>query len=185
MRRLPAETPDGDDKKKTSVRYWLNQGYRWGVIAAGDTHDGRPGNSLFSAADGGLAGLYVNEFSRHGVRRALAERRVFGTNGCRALLDFETGGAAMGGVAAGGGARTLRFRVVAAGESMRVVLVKNGEEIAARDHYVPGLWSEFTDTSGGDAYYYLRAEGDRGFYSTKSGAGRCLVWSSPIWVISP
>lgn len=157
----------------SSVRQELNRGTIMGIIASGDSHDGRPGNSIFSAYDGGLVAFYVDQFNRQGVYEALKNRHVYATNGCRAVLDFSINGHPMGDQFSSKEPRRIRYRIIAGPETGSVRIIKNGEEFHINDQYTFGSWVEFIDEDPSPSYYYLRGS---------TSGGQCVVWSSPIWV---
>ena len=153
-----------------SVRDALAAGYRLGFLAAGDSHDGRPGGSRWGAHSGGLGAVYWEEASRAGLQDALRSRRVYGTTGPRALVDFEVDGVGMGGVVPAAPEHRLRFRVLDAQPILGVTLVRDGVEWRTIDG--PVGWVEAVDATAGASSYYLRAELSEGHFA----------WSSPVFV---
>ncbi len=162
--------PSGDDGGWGSVRDALNAGYRLGIIAAGGSHDGRPGNSRWGGQPGGLAGVYWTERSRAGLQEAMRSRRVYGTTGSRTLLEFEVDGVVMGGEVPAAPNHRLRFRVIDAQGVASATIVRNGVEWTTVD--TPRGWVELEDPDEGPAWWYLRARLDDGN----------LAWSSPVFV---
>ena len=79
-----------------SVRDALNRGYKLGILAAGDTHDGHPGRRTVGAPTNGLAAFRTRDRTREAVWRALKERQVYGTSGPRILLATDWDGTAPG-----------------------------------------------------------------------------------------
>jgi histidinol phosphatase-like PHP family hydrolase len=80
------------------VRDAFNRGHRLGILASGDTHDGRPGLRSVGAPTNGLAAFRTGERTRDAVFRSIRERRVYGTSGARILLAGRWGSAAPGSV---------------------------------------------------------------------------------------
>ncbi len=163
----------------------LKLGRRYGIIASGDVHDGRPGNAIsYAQAEpaayrytqpGGLVGIHAPELTRAAVFDALWNRRVFGTTGPRMLIHFQIGETPMGSELRG--RETLEAIIEAHTEApiARVDLVRNGEDFqhwepAARD---ARLIAEIPPPSGEDSYYarITREDGEMG-------------WSSPIWRVA-
>lgn len=153
-----------------SVRDAIAAGYRLGFLAAGDSHDGRPGTSRWGGHPGGLGGVYWSEPSRAGLQDAFVRRSLYGTTGRRTIVEFEVDGVPMGGVAPTASSHRLRFRVVDAAPVESVTLVRDGVEWAT----VPGApgWQEVEDPEGGAGSYYLRAQLTDGH----------LAWSSPVYL---
>jgi hypothetical protein len=173
--KCPNAIPTAPDQT-SSVRQWLLTGHRMAMVAAGDSHDGRPGNSLFSGRPGGLTGFYLARTDRKGVYDAIEKGRTFGTNGCRAVLDFSINGHPMGSTFQDETVKNYRFRVVAPFMPMTVVMVKNGHEYEAITSSKQGQWIDFTDSDTKPAVIYLRAQ---------SEDNSCIVWSSPIRIEAP
>jgi hypothetical protein len=162
--------PSGDDGGWGSVRDALSAGYRLGLIAGGDSHDGRPGTSGWGAQPGGLGAVLWTERSRDGLQDALRSRRVYGTTGSRTIVDFEVDGASMGGVVKASTEHRIRFRVVDASPVRSVALVRNGIEWKTLDGAIG--WQEVVDTDPEPSSWYLRAQLLDGN----------LAWSSPVFL---
>ncbi|MBZ0274427.1 hypothetical protein K8I61_20515 [bacterium] len=166
----PASTPFA-----ISVHDALDAGMRVAFIAAGDSHDGRPGNTQFSASPGGLTAFAVDTVDARGVYEAMRDRRTYATSGCRVHLEFTLNKQPMGSVVAMAARmpRVLRFRMVSNDAKTEIALVRNGETVVTVDEYMPGTRWTFTDRNEGDAWYYVRA---------RANNGTCHVWTSPIWL---
>ncbi len=69
----------------------FEMGYRFGIHANSDGHKGRSGASHPGAAKfgcyGGLSCMLSSELTRTGIAGAWRSRHVYGTTGCRSLLD--------------------------------------------------------------------------------------------------
>ena len=69
----------------------FEQGYRVGICANSDGHKGRPGASYPGAttfgAYGGLTCLLAKDLTRQSIADCMRARHVYGTTGCRMLLD--------------------------------------------------------------------------------------------------
>jgi hypothetical protein len=128
-----SEAPDAplpiyDPVAGNFVRDVLDDGVKLGFIGSGDSHDGHPGaHHLESPLGFGLAALWASDLTRAELRHALAQRRVYATNGARILLEVSLDGAPMGSAIAaardGADEATLRVRTVAEGPLERVDLV--------------------------------------------------------------
>jgi hypothetical protein len=74
----------------------LARGFRLGILASGDTHDGHPGLRGPDYPSMGLAGIWAKELTREGVLEALGAKRLYGTSGARIILEFTVDGHRMG-----------------------------------------------------------------------------------------
>lgn len=154
----------------------LARGYRLGFVGSGDSHDGHPGLPQLAAPSGGLAAIYADEATREGVRRALAARRCYATNGPRILLEAALAGRPMGSLVPPGDA-TLHVRVTATAPLARVELVR-GADAAALRRFEPGagpselvLDTPVAGLRAGEALYVRAVQADDG-----------AAWSSPWFV---
>ena len=83
-------------QKGSFVRDALARGYKLGIIASGDTHNGHPGMGTPTLPTGGLIAFYATELTRDYIWDALKKRRVYGTSGKRIILDFKINNHLMG-----------------------------------------------------------------------------------------
>jgi len=176
---------------ENSVRKGLEKGYRMGIIASGDSHDGLAGNSSWMRVRrgwrNGLVAVWATELTREAVFDALWNRSCYGTTGERIILSFTLNGAKMGSelsLDSDRAGRCIRVRAIGTVRISRIVIVRNGEEV--RIHSGTGedesfTWSDeedfqkvsLTDYEGKHFIsYYVRIEQADGE----------LAWSSPIWV---
>lgn len=74
----------------------LKLGYKFGFVGGGDTHDGRPGDSLYPESrlagtdkfwPGGFTGVWAPALSRQAVFDAIKRRRTYATTQSRIFLD--------------------------------------------------------------------------------------------------
>ena len=174
-----------------SIRSGLNKGYRFGLVASGDSHDGRPGTSdwmrLRRGFPNGLVAVHAKELTRETIFDALWDRHCYGTTGARIILFFGLNGAHMGDELSGAEhkrRRVLQVRAIGTGPIAAVDVVRNGREVhtlrPASDE-VEFEWEDRDDfdrvcLTGYDGkpfvYYYVRvtqADGE-------------IAWSSPIWI---
>ncbi len=174
-----------------SIQAGLARGYRMGIIASGDSHDGLPGNSswmrLRQGHRGGLAAVYADELTRESIFDALWVRFCYGTTGARIILWYTLNGAPMGRELTGEDHRTRRrIHIYAIGTApiSRIVIIRNGAEVYIHpgsgieeqidfEDAVPFESVSLTDYEGKPfIYYYVRVEQSDGE----------IAWSSPVWV---
>lgn len=146
------------------VQDGLARGYKLGIIGSGD-HSGAP-----------LACVYAPALTRADIFYALKNRRCYGTNGPKIVLDFRVDGRFMGEIF-DSQAANHEIKVLACGRSIdRVDIWKDGrivhtEQVGGRDQ----TSFSYTDTSAPDrreSYYYARV--------IQKGMG--MAWSSPVWI---
>lgn len=159
------------------VRSALDQGYRFGFLGSGDSHDGHPGLSWEAPqhATGGLAGILADELTRDGVYDALKARRVYGTNGPRIVLRVALDGHPMGSIVPLSELQeesSLYIRVEGTAPIETVEVIHNGR-IQRRE--IGGtrleVLAELEDLAAGDYIYVRVIQSDRG-----------TAWSSPIFI---
>lgn len=173
-----------------SVRVALGLGYRLGITASGDSHDGRPGASRWLRVrhgyPGGLTAVVAPELTREAVFEALYNRYCYGSTGARILLSFTLNGHPMGSELHEERdriERRLDVSVIAEDEISELIVIRNGTVIRRwqsgmelRVSYVDADPFEEAALRGFDGclflYYYVRVKQEDGE----------LAWSSPIWV---
>lgn len=163
-------------KKGHFVRYALAKGYRLGIIASGDSHNGHPGRRDVGALTAGLMGVYAEALDRESIWKALKNRRVYATSGARIILDFRINGHPMGEIAYYNNenkVRDISGEVIGTDVIQEIVIIKNGVNL----HTIQGKgvkntihYLDKTVLKEGD-YYYLRVIQEDGE----------MAWSSPIW----
>ena len=167
------------------VREALKKGYRFGLIASADGHDGQPGNAQrrpYEASGrhgaSGWAAVLTDELTRENVFDALYDRRCYATSGVPIGLSFEVNGAVMGSElpTMESGQPVLRIGVDGANGIDHIRIMKNGA--FAHTHFTHGErhseleWADDAYDPSGTNFYYVRAvqvDGES-------------AWSSPIWV---
>lgn len=176
---------------QNSVRSALARGYRLGIVASGDSHDGRSGNSdwmrVRKGYRNGLVAVYAPELTREAVFDGLWDRRCYGTSGPRILLDFALNQARMGqelDTDSDRSCRRIQVDVAGTAPLREIAVVRNGRAAYIRrekEEQAAFEWidqEEFAEISleGYDGrpfvYYYIRILQEDGE----------MVWSSPIWV---
>jgi hypothetical protein len=160
-----------------SVQDALARGYKLGIVASGDSHNGHPGRRDPGAITAGLMGVYAEELTRESVWKALKRKRVYGTSGTRMIVAFQINGHTMGETIAssdGNRARDIAGKVIGTDVIQEITIIKNnaalhtvrGQGVEEAVHYL-----DKTPARTGD-YYYMRVLQEDGE----------IAWSSPIWV---
>ena len=174
-----------------SVQQALSRGYRLGILASGDSHDGHPGNSewlrLRRGYSSGLVAVSCPELTREAVFDALWNRRCYGTSGTRILLSFTLNDASMGEEVDRPEDRIMRrlhIEVAGTAPVRDVTVVRNSRDVyiyhgSGSNEAFEWVDEENFETVCLDAYdgtpfiyYYIRVVQEDGE----------LAWSSPIWV---
>jgi hypothetical protein len=179
---------DADRLDGLTVRDALNRGYRMGLIASSDGHDGHAGEAqgigtrgpdYFSPLGSGWMACFGEQLSREGVYQAMHDRRCYGTTGVPILLWFSLNGAEMGAElpALPAGARP-RLAIACRGANGldHVRIVKNGRVV--HTEFCHGEWE--TDLEWEDAGYM--PETPAYYYVRVVQVDRQSAWSSPVWV---
>lgn len=114
----------GPSDHKSTMRYGLAQGHRFGVIASTDHHSAHPGSYGH-----GLAGVWSTDRSREAIWEALLARRTWAMTGDRIDLQFSINGVAMGGNIAPGGENNVDIAVEAGSPIDCVDVIRDGAVI--------------------------------------------------------
>jgi len=163
-------------KKGHFVRYALARGYRLGIIASGDSHNGHPGRREVGALTSGLMGVYAEMLDRESIWKALKNRRVYATSGARIILDFKINGYSMGEIASLSNKNDARFvsaEVIGSDVIKEITIIKNGFDLYTTQGQGIENTVKYIDVSLAKEgeYYYLRVVQEDGE----------MAWSSPIW----
>ena len=156
----------------------LSAGFQVGFVATSDGHRRDPG------AGGGLTGIYAPELTPPAIIEALRRHRVFATNGSRIEIDARANGVFMGQDVPSDGDVRLSLDVRAPRPIMRIVLVKDGDEVltVAGEGRRAIQQTHLDRPSPGLHWYYWRIEqeGSSPDYpgNLKVAEGH-LAWSSP------
>ncbi len=160
------------------VRDALDRGYRLGIIASGDTHDGHPGRRTEGARVNGILGVFARELTREALWEAFHRRHVYGTTGAKILLFFRVADAPMGSEVTwpeGSGALPIALMAVGCAPIRTVEIIRDGRVILQE----PGegllarlLVEDPAPPTEGTSYYYARILQQDGE----------MAWSSPVWV---
>ena len=164
-------------KQGAFVRDALARGYKLGIIASGDTHDGHPGRRSVGAAVNGIVAVYSPELTREGVWEAFKNRQVYGTSGPKIILNFRVADSPMGSEVkwtASKGALPIAVRIVACDDIEVIEIIRNGVPVfGVRGN---GVFAQFLmqdpEPLAGESWYYVRVV-------QKDGN---MAWSSPVWV---
>jgi hypothetical protein len=162
------------------VRDALSRGYRLGIIASGDSHDGHPGQRSINARVNGVVGVYASELTREAVWEAFQKRRVYGTSGSKIILNFRVGDSPMGSQVSWAKSRgpvPIAFRAVCCDDIDTVEIIRNGVPIfREKGENIDGVFVilliEDPEPQEGTSRYYARV-------LQKDGS---MAWSSPVWV---
>lgn len=162
------------------VRDALSRGYKLGIMASGDTHDGHPGQRSVNAPVTGLLAVYASELTREAVWEAFRGRRVYGTSGPKIILNFRVCDMPMGSEvqwSKSKGPVPILFRAVCCEEIERIEIFRNGVPLfMQRGEELGGVFAillvEDPEPLPGTSWYYARVV-------QKDGN---LAWSSPIWL---
>jgi hypothetical protein len=160
-----------------SVQDALARGYRLGIVASGDSHNGHPGRRDPAAITAGLMGVYAEELTRESVWMSIKSKRVYGTSGTRMIVDFHINEHIMGETISSSdenSARDISGDVIGTDVIQEVTIIKNnaalhtvrGQGVEAAVRYL-----DKTVARTGD-YYYMRVLQEDGE----------IAWSSPIWI---
>ncbi len=162
------------------VRDALSLGYKLGIMASGDTHDGHPGQRSVNAPVTGIMGVYAAELSREAVWEALKKRQVYGTSGPKIILNFRVGDSPMGSEIKWPKSRgpiPIVLRTVCCEKIERIEIIRSGVPIFVEtSEKIDGVFAvlliEDPKPQEGTSWYYARV-------IQKDGN---MAWSSPVWV---
>lgn len=172
-------------EKRAHVQCALDRGYRVGIIAGSDGHDGYGGQTRHHIQNlsrhqgpfypSGITGVYATNVSREAIWDALWNRRCYGTTGEKIKLRFSINGKPMGSTLVKDEASSLSVEAEIAGTAdvQKVELICDGQ--VSRRAYGSSPQEIFrTKLSAGEVtnYSYIRVR------QTNGG----IAWSSPVWV---
>lgn len=156
------------------MQHALEEGLKFGVIAASDNHDSHPGRSIWGPYPGGLAGIWAKELSREAVWDALFNYASYGTSLDRIYVDFRVNGRLMGSTLPMPEKVQISADVIGKTDQLVVDLIRDNESLAQFETDTGWLDIRFEDkTAVGGHFYYLRVTQENGE----------RAWSSPIWLL--
>ena len=170
------DRPPGVPEGVSSVAEVLDAAGPLGIMAAGDSHDGRPGASGWGAWPGGLTGLFVDELTSDGLVDAMAARRTLATTGRRALVQLQVDGEPMGSIVEGAADHTLRVRALDTQPLAELRLIRDGQRLSTLVNPAEATWHTVADPA---------AIGARWYYVEALFADGELAWSSPVFTEDP
>ena len=174
-----------NNKKKGSVIWALNNGFKLGFIGGGDDHYSHPGCPIrqyrmknivpILRYRPGIAAIFSDQLDSKNLINNINQRNCYATTGERMWLKIKIDSALMGQDVDVSSLPVIILTVCGTKKLESVELIKNGTVIAIRVPTYDRIKFAFEDKDlkkGDKAYYYVRAtqfDGERG-------------WSSPIWV---
>jgi len=174
-----------NNKKKGSIIWALNNGFKLGFIGSGDDHYSHPGCPIrqykmkniapILRYRPGIAAVFSDQLDSKNLIKNINQRNCYATTGERMWLKIKINSVLMGQDVAVSSPPVIILTVCGTKKLESVELIKNGTVIAIRVPTYDRIKFAFEDNDlrkGDKAYYYIRAtqfDGERG-------------WSSPIWV---
>ena len=174
------------------VQGYLAAGWKTGIMASSDNHNGRPGYSLtFTHSAKGfdfqdidwekeevgtsLIAVYADDLNREKVFESMYDRHCYATSGDRILLDFKVNGARMGSEITSHTTPELYLDVKGTDMIRKVEIKKNNKVVKtyspdAMDFTIDWKDEGFKESQG--CFYYIRIEQEN----------REEAISSPVWV---
>jgi len=174
-----------NNKKKGSVIWALNNGFRLGFIGGGDDHYSHPGCPVrqykmknlvpILRYKPGIAAIFSDQLNSKNLIQSLNQRKCYATTGERMWLKIKIDSALMGQTIEVNKSPIIIVTVCGTNKLESVELLKDGNVVAIRvptNDRVKFAFEDIDLKKGDTAYFYARAtqfDGERG-------------WSSPIWV---
>jgi hypothetical protein len=174
-----------NNKKKGSVIWALNNGFRFGFIGGGDDHYSHPGCPVrqykmknlvpILRYKPGIAAIFSDQLNSKNLIQSLNQRKCYATTGERMWLKIKIDSALMGQTIEVNKSPIIIVTVCGTNKLESVELLKDGNVVAIRvptNDRVKFAFEDIDLKKGDTAYFYARAtqfDGERG-------------WSSPIWV---
>ncbi len=119
-------------------KMYLKQGHQVGFIAGSDNHLSQPGYTSpkpgYMSQRGGLAAVMAGEGGRDAIFDAMKSLNTYATTGDKIIMDVDLNGVGMGKRAPFATKRVIEGRVIGTAPIDTITIVKNGEEIWAKDY---------------------------------------------------
>lgn len=155
------------------LQYGLSKGLRFGVIGTSDSHDSKPGRSIWGGYPGGLAGFWAKELTREAIWDAMWNYQVYATSLDRIYMEFRVNDQIMGSDFATTAPIFLDAYVIGKTDKLKLAVIRNNLEIHQTTTKTGLIELTLEDNpSKGSHFYYLRVTQDNGE----------RAWSTPIWV---
>ncbi len=173
------------------VQDYLEQGWKTGIMASSDNHNGKPGYSLtFTKTSGNnlskidwekeeigtsLMAVYGKDLQRKEIFEAMYDRHCYATSGDRILLDFRLNGEVMGSEISSAGSPEISIVVTGTDAIRKIEITKNNQVVK---DFLPGAMNydlSWTDKEFGEnesCFYYVRIIQENNEEAI----------SSPVWV---
>lgn len=157
-------------KGEQTLRTFLNQGGRTGLVSGSDTHEGTPT---------ARTAVWARGLTRAAIFDALRHRRNYAVTSARIMLDFQINGHVMGEEIIVEGKPHIVVEVKGTAPLEEVVIIRDGKVLHSKQSKTNYLRFEHVDRSfAGASYYYVRVtQRDEDKHGNPSKG-----WSSPIWV---
>ncbi len=154
----------------------LRRGFRFGILASGDTHDGHPGRKSVGSPSMGIAGIWASALTREAIWDAILARRTYGTSGERIVLRFQIDGHWMGEMVPLAGPAEFDIDIFAMGTSpnARIDLLENEEVIRTFHTEGEEIRIRTPWNIAPTKFYRIRLIQEDGG----------MAWSSPIWFVN-
>lgn len=148
--------------------WFLDHGYRHGLVANSDGHKGHVGSN-------GLTAVFAKDLTRESILEAYRARRVYGTTNARIRLVFTGNGHLMGSRLPNTPEKTLFIDVVSENRLKKVDLFRNGELFQRFAPEGIAFTMELTVTEDEPSYWYVRV----------TQRDNHIAYASPIWFGEP
>lgn len=147
-----------------TVEYFLQHGYKFGLVGDGDDHKGHVGVN-------GLTAIFAKELTRESVFDAYFARRTYATTNARIKLIFTGNGKLMGSTLPFTEKKALHVSIDAENALKKIDLFRNSE---LYERYIPEgkrFTMDINVESDTPDYWYVRA----------TQLDNHIAYSSPIW----
>ncbi|RKY04700.1 MAG: hypothetical protein DRP56_09730, partial [Planctomycetota bacterium] len=174
----------GHGRFEDRITPYLKKGYRLGIMASSDNHNGNPGYSMSWHGEGSdlnqtAIAVYAPKRTRKSIFHAMYDRHVYATSGERIILDFKADGHMMGSEYKTTSAPNLTVGVVGTAPIDRIEIKKNSQIVHIHRPETPTAkvklqWQDPDFNADVECYYYVRVVQD--------DKHKEEAISSPIWI---